>query len=83
MEKIDNPLPAYSVACALWVCSLPALQSAASAQTSQDTEAGKTSKPKKSKKAKAEAVSPESGAPAVANEKTSGSEEVKEIHGLK
>jgi hypothetical protein len=59
------------VACALWVCSLPALQSAASAQTSQDTQSDKTSKPKKSKKAKAEATSPETGAPAVASEKTS------------
>ena len=59
------------VACALWVCGLPALQSAASAQTSQDTQADKTSKPKKSKKAKAEATSPETTAPAVANEKTS------------
>ena len=45
------------VACALWVCGLPALQSAASAQTSQDTPAEKTSKPKKSKKSAAEMTS--------------------------
>ena len=59
------------VACALWVGSLPALQSMASAQTSLDTQADKTSKHKKSKKAKAEATSPETSAPSVANEKTS------------
>jgi hypothetical protein len=58
------------VACALWVCGLSALQSAASAQTSQDTQLDKTSKPKKSKKTKAEATSPETAAPAVANDKT-------------
>jgi hypothetical protein len=64
--------------CALWVCGLTMLQSAAPAQTSQDTKSEKTSKARKSKKSAADAASKESAAPAVAGEKTSKAKKSKQ-----
>jgi hypothetical protein len=65
-------------ACALWVCGLAMLQSAAPAQASQDTMADKTSKAKKSKKSDAGVTSqpatsgaPVEKAPASGNSKNS------------
>jgi len=63
--------------CALWVCGLQMLQSAARAQTSQDTQAEKTSKPKKSKKSAPVATSSEAAAPAAADEKTTPPKKLK------
>ena len=48
------------VACALWICGLPILQSAAQAQTSPEVPVEKTPKPKRTKNPTA-AVTPEAG----------------------